>query len=522
MANWMNLGQMLRINAAKYPDTICLMDDERSYTYPETNERVCRLANSLLALGLVKGDRVSVLLENCIEFVELYLAAAKAGLVLNPINFRLSGADMQYISNHAEAKAFVVHDMFADAVEGARADLHVPPDRYVMVGGRREGYMGYDELVAGGQAHEPDSEVGPRDPWILLYTSGTTGRPKGVVRSHESYIAFYLINAIDFDFRPDQRVLNVMPLCHVNTTFFTFTFTYIGGTTYVAPAMGFDPLKMLETVERAKINFISLIPTHYALILAVPPEERAKYDVSSINKLLCSSAPARVEHKKGIMEYFKGVQLYEGYGSTEAGIVTTLMPDEQLTKPGSIGKESLGTDNIRILDEDKRDVAPGEIGELYSRGPMMFDGYFKDPEKTEQSFAGEWFSAGDMAYRDQDGYYFLVDRKNNMIITGGEHVFPSEVENIVCRHESVFDVAVIGVPDEKWGEAVQAVVILKDGCSCKESEIIDLCRGELAAYKRPKSVYFIAPEDMPRTSTGKILHRVLRERYGKEKAGKGK
>ncbi|HUU00214.1 MAG TPA: AMP-binding protein [Myxococcota bacterium] len=522
MASWMNLGQMLKMNAVKYPDTICLMDDERSYTYPETNERVCRLANSLLALGLAMGDRVSVLLENCIEFVELYLAAAKAGLVLNPINFRLSGADVKYISNHAEAKAFVVHDMFADAVEDVRKELNVPADRYVMVGGRRAGYLGYEDLVAGGQAHEPDSDVLPRDPWILLYTSGTTGRPKGVVRSHESYVAFYLINAVDFDFRPGQRVLNVMPLCHVNTTFFTFTFTYIGGTTYVVPAMGFDPRKMLETVERAKINFISLIPTHYALILAVPPAERAKFDVSSINKLLCSSAPARIEHKKGIMEYFEGVQLYEGYGSTEAGIVTTLMPHEQLTKPGSIGKESLGTDSIRILDEDKRDVPPGEIGELYSRGPMMFDGYFRDPEKTAESFTGEWFSAGDMAYRDEDGYYFLVDRKNNMIITGGEHVFPSEVENVICRHQAVFDVAVIGLPDQKWGEAVRAVVILKDGCNCAEDELVDLCRCELASYKRPKSVRFIKPDQMPRTSTGKILHRLLRERYGSEQEAKDK
>ncbi len=516
MANWMNLGQMLKMNAAKYPDTICLMDDERSFTYPETNERVCRLADSLLALGLSKGDKVSVLLENCIEFVELYLAAAKTGLVLNPINFRLSGADVTYISNHAEAKAFIVHDMFADVVEDIRDDLRVPPDRYIMVGERRDGYLGYRELVAGGRAREPDTDVGPRDPWILLYTSGTTGRPKGVVRSHESYVAFYLINAVDFDFRPGQRVLNVMPLCHVNTTFFTFTFTYIGGTTYVAPAVGFDPRKMLMTVERAKINFISLIPTHYALILAVTPAERAKFDVSSINKLLCSSAPARIEHKQGIMEYFKGVQLYEGYGSTEAGIVTTLMPDEQLTKPGSIGKESLGTDRIKILDEDKNELPQGEIGELYSRGPMMFDGYFKDPHKTADSFAGEWFSAGDMAYRDEDGYYFLVDRKNNMIITGGEHVFPSEVENVICRHQAVFDVAVIGLPDEKWGEAVRAVVILKEGCSCQESEIVDLCRGRLASYKRPKSVCFIKPDQMPRTGTGKILHRVLRERYAGE------
>jgi acyl-CoA synthetase (AMP-forming)/AMP-acid ligase II len=355
--------------------------------------------------------------------------------------------------------------------------------------------------------------VRPADPWILLYTSGTTGRPKGVVRSHESYVAFYLINAVDFGFRPEHRVLNVMPLCHVNATFFTFNFTYIGGATYVHPARSFDTLEILDIVQRAGITFISLIPTHYALILAVPAAQRAQFDVSSVNKLLCSSAPARVEQKRAIMEYFEGVQLYEGYGSTEAGIVTTLFPDEQMTKPGSIGRESLGTSFVKILDERKRPVARGEIGELYSRGPMMFDRYYKDPDKTAQSFAGEWFSAGDMAYEDEEGYYYLVDRKNNMIITGGENVFPSEVERVLCGHPAVYDVAVIGVSHPKWGEAIKAIVILKQGEQATVADIVDFCRPRMAGYKRPKSVEFIAPDQMPRTATGKILHRVLRDRY---------
>ncbi|RME23506.1 MAG: long-chain fatty acid--CoA ligase [Deltaproteobacteria bacterium] len=508
---WMNLGQMLKINARKYPDTPCLMDEGRTFTFAQTNARVCRLANALLGMGLRKGDRISVLSENSIEFVELYLACAKAGLVINPINFRLAGHDIVYISNHAEASAFVVDENFRDTFEAIRDELAAPADRHVLVGGDADGCVHYENLIAGGSDIEPDVEVAPEDTWVLLYTSGTTGRPKGVVRSHESYVAFYLINAIDFGFRPGDRVLNIMPLCHVNTTFFTFTFTYIGGTAFIEPARGFDPLRMLELVERARINFISLIPTHYALILAIPEEKRRSFDLSSLRKLLCSSAPARVEHKKALMQWLPQVELYEGYGSTEAGIVTVLYPQEQLSKPGSIGRESLGTDEIRILDENKRPVADGEIGELYSRGPMLFDGYYKDPEKTAQSHAGEWFSAGDMAYRDADGYYYLVDRKHNMIITGGEHVFPSEVENVLCCHEAVLDAAVVGEQHEKWGEAVCAVVILKEGCSCSEQQLVEHCRERLARYKVPKRVVFIPPERMPRTSTGKILHRVLRE-----------
>lgn len=538
MANWLNLGEMLTLNARKYPETVCLMDAERTYSFPQTNDRVCRLANSLLALGLKKGDKVSCLLENCIEFIEIYLAAAKCGLVVNPVNFRLTGPEALYIANHAEAKAFVVHDLFAGTVDSTRGDLHVPEDRFILVGGEsggarapdgvparepvrrqdegRERYLSYETLIANGDPAEPEVTVKPEDTWILLYTSGTTGRPKGVIRSHESYVAFYLINAVDFDFRPGERVLNVMPLCHVNATFFTFALTYIGGSAYVIPAMGFDPRKMLAIVEKAKINFISLIPTHYALILDIPEEERARYDVSSINKLLCSSAPARIGHKKGIMEYFRGVRLFEGYGSTEAGIVTTLMPHEQLTKPGSIGRESLGTDRVKILDENKREVPRGEVGELYSRGPMMFDGYYKDPEKTAESFAGEWFSAGDMAREDEDGYFYLVDRKHNIIITGGEHVYPSEVESVLCQHDAVLDCAVIGAPDEKWGEAVRAVVVLKEGRSCDEDQLKAFCRDRLAGYKRPKQVRFLDAAEMPRTASGKILHRVLRERLAGE------
>ncbi len=514
MANWLNLGQMLKVNARKYPDTVCLMDAERSYTFVETNSRVNQLAHGLTGLGLAKGDKISVLLENCIEFVELYLAAAKCGLVVNPINFRLVGPEIATIVNHADSKAFVVHAEFCPTIDAIRRDLGgIAPERFICVGDPADGYRPFEDLLAQQPIDEPEVRVDPADPWVLLYTSGTTGKPKGVVRSHESYVAFYLINAIDFDFRPGDRVLNVMPLCHVNTTFFSFIFTYIGATIYVHPARRFQPVEILQIIDRVKATFISLIPTHYALLLATDPAEREKYDVSSINKLLCSSAPARMEHKKAIMEWFEGVELYEGYGSTEAGIVTTLMPDEQLTKVCSIGRESLGTDFVKILDEHKRPVPPGEIGEIYSRGPMMFDGYYKEPDKTAEAFAGEWFSAGDMGYQDEDGYFFLVDRKNNMIITGGENVYPSEIENVICCHPGVLDVAVIGISDPKWGEAVKAIVVPKVEQGVTPEELDEYCREQLAGYKRPKSYEFISNEEMPRTATGKILHRILRQRY---------
>ena len=474
-----------------------------------------RLAHSLLSLGLGKGDRVAVLLENSIEIIELYLATAKTGLVIVPINFRLVGPEIAYIVNNSDARALVVHDEFVPEIQRVRKDLtQVPDSHYFVVGEPAQGYRPYETLLENQREEEPEARVEARDTWILIYTSGTTGKPKGVVRSHESHVAFYLINPVDFGFTEHDVCLNVMPLCHINSTYFTFTFLYIGASVYTHPARSFKPEEILEIIEREKISFISLIPTHYNLILNAS-EDAKKRDVSSIRKLLCSSAPARKGMKLAIMEFFKGVQLYEGYGSTEAGIVTVLKPEDQLRKLGSIGYESLGTDFVKILDEDGNEVPQGEVGELYSRGPMLFDEYYKLPDKTAESFQGEWFSAGDMARQDADGFYEIVDRKDNMIITGGENVYPSEVEEVVSGHPEVFDAAVIGLPDPKWGERIAAVVIPVPGTDPTEKQILDFCRDKAAGFKRPKEIIFIKPDDMPRTGTGKILHRVLRERYGK-------
>lgn len=511
MVSWLNLGQILKVNAKKFPNTIALKDKNRSYLYPELNKRVNKLSHSLLSLGLNKGDKVAVLLENSIEIVEIYLATAKIGLIIVPINFRLVDKDIEYILTNSDTQALIVHDEFTPIIDAIKSNLKkINPNRYIVVGREHKGYINYGEFIRDSSADEPIVNVEPKDTWILLYTSGTTGIPKGVVRSHESYIAFYLINAVDFGFTEHDICLNIMPLCHVNSTFFTFTFTYIGGTVYIHPARHFKAEDILEIIEKEKITFISLIPTHYNLILNVRQEAK-KHDISSIKKLLCSSAPVRKSMKKAIMDFFPGVELYEGYGSTEAGIVTVLKPEHQLSKLGSIGFESLGTDFVKILDEIGKEVAAGEVGEIYSRGPMMFNHYHKMPEKTKDSFKGEWFSAGDMGKYDEDGFYYIVDRKDNLIITGGEHVYPSEVEEIIGTHPNVFDVAIIGLSDEKWGERVTAVIVPKG--KIDENIIKEYCKDKLARFKIPKQVIIIKDEEMPRTGTGKILHRVLRERF---------
>ena len=513
MACWLNLAHMIKINAKKFPNTIALEDKKRSFTYPELNKRVNKLSHSLVSLGLKKGDKIAVLLENSIEIVEAYLAAAKTGMVIVPVHFRFVGREIKNIIDNSDAKAFVVHDEFTETVDSIKSKLNnITPDRYVVVGEKVKGYKEYEEFIRKASEKELEINVECKDPWILLYTSGTTGMPKGVIRSHESYIAFFLINAVDFGFNEHDVCLNVMPLYHVNSTFYTFLFLYLGGTAYIHPARHFNAEEILEIIEREKITYISLIPTHYNLILNVS-EEAKKRDVSSIRKLLCSSAPVTKSMKKEIMKFFPGVELYEAYGSTEAGLVTILKPEDQMRKLGSIGYEAVGTDFIKILDEDGKEVGVGEVGELYSRGPMLFDEYYKMPEKTASSFCGEWFSAGDLAKRDEEGFYYIVDRKDNMIITGGEHVYPSEVQEIICTHPSVFDAAVIGLHDEKWGERVTAVIVPKSKAKIDEKMIKEYCRGRMAGYKCPKQAIFIDDNEMPRTPTGKILHRILRERY---------
>jgi len=301
-----------------------------------------------------------------------------------------------------------------------------------------------------------------------------------------------------------------MPMCHANSLYFYGAFSYCGGACTVYNRKSFDPEHLVRTLADGGASFTSLVPTHYAMMLDLPAATRAKYNVDAVTKLMISSAPARRETKLAIMEYFRNSGLFELYGSTEAGWVTMLHPDEQFDKLGSVGRECVGSRPIRLLDADGNEVPDGEPGELFSCNDYTFDGYWKLPEKTAEAFRGDYCSVGDMARRDAQGFVYLVDRKSNMIISGGENVYPSEVEALLATHEKVRDVAVIGLPDAKWGERVHAVIVARDGSSLNEAEIIEWCRTRIAGYKRPRSIAFIRDADMPRTATGKIQHRLLR------------
>jgi fatty-acyl-CoA synthase len=511
----LNFGEMLSVHARLSPNRLGARDLDRSMTFAQWNERSCRLANALLGLGLSKGDRVAILAYNCVEWCEIFAATAKAGLVALPINFRLVGKEVLYIVGNSEASAIIVQDELVDLVEEIREDLPLKSDRFIHFGSRPcpAGYHSYEDFVAAGSGREPGQLVALSDPWTLMYTSGTTGNPKGVVRSHRSAVLLSMVTEIELGLHRNDGALLVMPMCHANSLNFFGAFGYCGGVNSIYSRKSFDPEHCVKTLAEGGSTFTSLVPTHYIMMLGLPKAVRSKYNFDAVTKLMISSAPARPETKREVMEMFPNSGLFELYGATETGWVTMLHPHEQFTKLGSVGRECVGAAPIKILDEAGNEVPDGAAGELYSCNAHTFDCYWRMPEKTKEAFRGDYCSVGDMARRDADGYIHLSDRKSNMIISGGENIYPSEVEASVGAHPMVKDVAVIGLSDEKWGERVHAVVVLRDGATLEESDLVAWAKDRLAGYKRPRSYSFIGESEMPRNATGKVLHRELKKKF---------
>jgi acyl-CoA synthetase (AMP-forming)/AMP-acid ligase II len=502
-------GQMLSTQARLQPGRIGAWDLGRAMSFAAWNDRACRLANAMLGLGLATGERVGVLAWNRVEWLEIYCAVAKAGLVAVPVNFRLVPAEIRFILEDCAVSAVIAEDGLHGGIEEIRSDLDVPQDRYIHLGADRApaGWRGYEALIGQAAGSEPGIPVAAGDPWCLMYTSGTTGNPKGAIRGHGGMGMLALMTEIELGLGRADEALLVMPMCHANSLNFFTSFLYCGAATGVFSRASFDPELCLDTFARTGTTFTSLVPTQYEMMLdAAPPSG----DFARVEKLMISSAPARVETKRRVMEMFPNSGLFELYGSTEAGWVTMLHPDEQFDHLGTVGREVAGSLPVRLLDDDGAEMADGEAGELYSCGPYAFDGYWNRPDKTAEAFRGDYLTVGDVALRDEQGFIRLIDRKKNMIITGGENVYPTEVEAVLAGHPQVRDVAVVGLPDDRWGERVAAAVVLREGGEATAEALMDWCRARLAGFKRPRAVSFLAAGEIPRTATGKVQHGQLR------------
>jgi long-chain acyl-CoA synthetase len=436
-----------------------------------------------------------------------------------PVNWRLAPDEMSYVINNSESSAVVVGEEFLEKLTPIMKDLpNVASGRYVCLGENiPAGMLDYEECLADVSDAEPGVIGKSSAPFFIGYTSGTTGFPKGAITPLGDWeikilSLFGLLRLGDDDIQ-----LLTMPLFHMNAINTSSVSHYAGQTVIIMER--FRPEEALRLIEKYKATFSSMVPTMYNRLKNLPKEVLEKYDTSSMRSLLQSSAPLPFPTKQWIVENFKNAGLHEVYGGTEAGVVTYLPPEEQLKRPGSVGM-ALPTVEIKLVDDDGNEVPQGEVGQFISRpreGAMLgkVTEYYKDEKSTKKSFKGGWFYSGDMARMDEEGFYYLVDRKFDMIISGGENIYPAEIEGVFHKHSKILECAVIGVPDDEWGESVKAVLVLKEGQTATADEMIGYCREYLAGYKVPRSVDFV--NELPKTDTGKILKKLIKAPYWKDR-----
>ncbi|TDL75293.1 o-succinylbenzoate--CoA ligase [Rhodococcus qingshengii] len=500
IGNWLVKHSKLR------PDRLALVYNEKRFTYSELNERVNRLSNALISIGVRKGDRVNVLLFNTNEIVESMFACAKIGAIFVPINFRLSVEEVLYIVNDSRSYHFIYDVRMKSLVD----ELRLKESRlleYIHVGSDpSEKDSVYEDLIANASNEEHDYDIRLEDVQMMMYTSGTTGRPKGAMLTHGNtqWNAINMIQSIPVDSM--DITLSVAPLFHIGgMSVFTTPLMYKGATIILEDL--FDPSRVLQKIHDERITCLFLVPAMWQALTNVEGFEA--YDISSLRFAVSGGAPCPIT----VIEFFqeRGIPFYEGFGLTEtAPFVSILDKENTIRKNGSVGKEPIHT-NVRIVDPTDRDLPPGQVGELIVNGPNVMAGYWNKPEDTKQAIKNGWFYTGDLAKFDSEGFIYIVDRKKDMIITGGENVYPIEIEQVLYRHPNIKEAAVLGYPDDKWGESIKAVIALKDiSKPLNVHDLEEFLDGKIARFKIPKQVEIV--EALPRNATGKILKTVLRQR----------
>jgi fatty-acyl-CoA synthase len=506
------IGDLLSRSAARFPERTAIGWRGLRETYAQVNQTVNRAANSLRERGVSKGDRVALLAHNCREFVVLYFALAKLGAISVPLNFMLKAEEVAFILEHSGAMGLVVEDALAPVAEGALASLR---HEFRVLGwislDQQEAPPGWDDAtawMAGSDVSEPLAEIADDDPLQLMYTSGTEARPKGVTLTSRSLIAQYVTAIVDGGMSEADVEAHALPFYHCAQLHCFFTpDVYLGATSIILG--GAEPATLLQTIETERITKLFCPPTVWISLLRHPDFDRR--DLSSLQKGYYGASAMPVEVLKEISKRLPELRLWNFYGQTEmAPVATILKPHEQLTRLGSAGRAGLNVETM-VVDDSDRPVPPGEVGEIVHRSPHAMTGYWQDPERTAQAFKNGWFHSGDLGVIDADGYLTVVDRKKDMIKTGGENVASREVEEVIFAHAAVAEVAVFGIAHPYWVEAVTAAVVVKPGAGVEAEELIAHARTRLAGYKVPK--YVVLVDSLPKNPSGKILKRELRDSH---------
>jgi fatty-acyl-CoA synthase len=500
----MNLGSILTRQASKYKNKVLMVCDNQKITYAELNTRVNCFANGLISLRINRGDKVATLFPNSPEAVETYFALLKIGAVCVPLNYRLKGDELWYIIDHSDAKALIFNGDFAEVIETISPDLKkvsicIAPDT-----AKGSGMLSFQELIRNNSAEEPERNVTMKDESVILYTSGTTGRPKGVVLTHGNQFFNTINYALAYGMKDWDIELALTPMFHSSTLGRIITYVF-SGCTFIT-SKRFDPSWVLETIEKEKVTSITQAPTMYQAMMNLPEAER--FDTASVRRVVTGAAPMSVTVKKSLQGLFPHAGFFDLYGLTEASPgVTILEPDAFFEKIDSVGRPMAFVE-VKVVDKEDKEVPEGQVGEIICRGPNIMKGYYKDPQGTAEALRDGWLYTGDLGRMDENGFLYLVDRKKDLIISGGENIYPAEIERVLLNHPAISEAAVIGVSDPYWGERVKAFVVLRPGEVLSQEEVIRYCEGHLASYKKPKEVEFI--DKLPRNAVNKVMKEELK------------
>ena len=531
MTDKLILKELCRYNIGTFADIIyrnaLLHSDEEAFvynseriTFAKFNARVNSLIHALGSSKVKKGDVIGILSWNCLEYADVCGAAMKGGFIASPFNPRLHSEELEYLINYSEANTLFIGPELVETVKHLRSRL---PNvkHYISFGASAPDMVSHHELLATHPSNEPDMNVSKDDPFLIFYTSGTTGVPRGALYTHRRKLDNTRIKALEMGAKPGDRHIMVLPFFHIGGDSHVWPFFLVGGCNVIMPQRSFEPDAVLQAIQEEKATDIQIVPTQLSALLS--HKKLKKYNLSSLNRIYYAASPMPVELLRRGLEIF-GPIFSQGYGQTESGPQITSLPrkaHQVLGRPleeqkvlRSCGQPSLGV-HVRIVDEKKNDVESGKVGEIIAQSDSIMVEYWRKPEATREAIIDGWLHTGDMGYYDEKGFIYIVDRKKDMIVTGGENVYSREVEEVLYRHPAIADVAVIGIPDPEWVERVHAVVTLKVDATATENEIIVFCKEHLASYKAPKSVEFTG--SLPKNPQGKILKRKLIEKYRADK-----